>query len=55
MDPYNLDLPYLYDSFDWPHCDEQGYKLSASHWLQKNGKHGTPTTNGSDAVLRRLS
>ncbi|CAM9591227.1 unnamed protein product [Choristocarpus tenellus] len=25
--PYNSELPYMYDSFEWKHCEEQGYKL----------------------------
>ena len=29
----NYSLPYIYNHFDWPHCDEAGYpfrKLSSS-------------------------
>ena len=51
MDPYNIELPYLYDTFDWPHCDAQNYRLSAKYWFQKSGKHGTPVSNGTDPVV----
>lgn len=25
--PWNDDLPYVYDSYDFAYCDEQGYSL----------------------------
>lgn len=33
MDPYNADLPYLYDNFEWSYCDEQGYRMSSVNWF----------------------
>eukprot|EP00903_Cladosiphon_okamuranus_P007185 g6977.t1 len=24
LHPSKMDLPYVYDNFEWPHCDEQG-------------------------------
>ena len=29
VSPFNGDLPYMYDSFLWPHCDADGYPISA--------------------------
>lgn len=29
LSPLNADLPYTYDSFAWPHCDEELYKFGA--------------------------
>lgn len=26
--PFNENLPYMYDSFEWPHCDESGYPIA---------------------------
>jgi hypothetical protein len=25
LDPENLYLPYVYDNFEWSHCDDEGY------------------------------
>ena len=33
MDPYNEDLPYLYDNFKYSHCDAQGVKLSENNFF----------------------
>lgn len=30
LDPYNEQLPYLYDNFEWDVCDEQGFAMSSS-------------------------
>ena len=27
LDPYNDKLPYAYDSFDWDHCEQQGFDV----------------------------
>eukprot|EP00622_Pseudochattonella_farcimen_P003177 FR738293.1.p1 GENE.FR738293.1~~FR738293.1.p1 ORF type:complete len:192 (+),score=12.81 FR738293.1:73-576(+) len=28
LDPRNPDLPYLYENFEWSHCDEKGLNLA---------------------------
>merc|ERR1712070_123722 len=33
MNPYNEELPYLYDNFDWVYCDETGYRMSSINWF----------------------
>ena len=32
MDPYNDDLPYLYDNFEWEHCSKLNFTFSASDY-----------------------
>lgn len=29
MDPFNPDLPYMYDTFKWEHCETLGYNFTA--------------------------
>jgi hypothetical protein len=28
IDPTSTNLPYVYDNFEWPHCEEAGYSFS---------------------------
>lgn len=34
LSPLNEDLPYVYDDFQWSHCDEDGYNFG----VQANGQ-----------------
>ena len=27
LSPYNADKPYVYDNFEWPHCELAGYPM----------------------------
>lgn len=29
LHPKNIHLPYMYDNFEWPHCEMQGYNMKA--------------------------
>jgi len=31
LHPQNEDLPYIYDNFEWPHCELLGYDMSATY------------------------
>jgi hypothetical protein len=34
IDPTLGNLDYVYDSFDWPHCTEQGLDFRSAKWIQ---------------------
>ncbi len=39
MDPYNDDLPYLYENFDWDHCDKLNFTFSAADYPTSFREH----------------
>lgn len=62
MDPYNADLPYLYDNFEWSYCDEEGYRMSSINWfhdddtvtvdsVSSNTEGMTYPNSGSDQMM----
>jgi len=49
LSPDNADLPYMYDDFKWPHCDEEGFafgvqsdeSVSFYQFTLPTGHHGS--------------
>ena len=33
MDPYNENLPYLYDTFSWDICEDEGFQFSQDYFF----------------------
>ena len=32
LNPWNEDLPYVYESFAWDHCEEEGWPMDVQIW-----------------------
>lgn len=38
MNPWNISLPYVYDSFNYHHCVEEGYSIGMDNTMVGNAK-----------------
>ena len=56
MHPWNNDLPYTYDTWDFDYCEEQGYSFTGSDYQTSSSMlpptgTGLPSDSGSSASL----